>query len=127
MHRLGYGAMRITGRGIWGEPPDRDACIDTLQRLPQLGVNFIDSSNVYAEGHSEEFISMYSPGVGKVYDYQFWWSDGWDADSARSTAYVVDALIRFFAKQVPGATISGVQRMGGGASKEQLPCQITDF
>ena len=45
VHRLGYGAMRITGRGIWGEPADRDECIRTLQRLPQLGVNFIDTAD----------------------------------------------------------------------------------
>jgi pyridoxine 4-dehydrogenase len=56
VHRLGYGAMRITGRGIWGEPADRDECIRTLQRLPQLGVNFIDTADSYGPDVSERLI-----------------------------------------------------------------------
>jgi aryl-alcohol dehydrogenase-like predicted oxidoreductase len=39
VHRLGYGAMRITGEGIWGEPRDRAECLRTLKRLPELGIN----------------------------------------------------------------------------------------
>ena len=38
MHRLGYGAMRITGEGVWGEPKDRAECLRTLKRLPELGL-----------------------------------------------------------------------------------------
>ena len=44
VNRLGFGAMRITGRGIWGPPADRAECIRTLRRLPDLGVNFIDTA-----------------------------------------------------------------------------------
>jgi pyridoxine 4-dehydrogenase len=67
VHRLGYGAMRITGRGIWGEPPDRDACIDTLQRLPQLGVNFIDTADSYGPDVSERlFLDALAPYKGLV-------------------------------------------------------------
>ena len=56
IHRLGYGAMRVTGRGIWGEPEDREECLRTLRRLPELGVNFIDTADSYGPGVSEELI-----------------------------------------------------------------------
>jgi pyridoxine 4-dehydrogenase len=45
VNRLGYGAMRITGKGIWGEPADRAEALRTLKRLPDLGVNFIDTAD----------------------------------------------------------------------------------
>ncbi|MCV3768823.1 aldo/keto reductase [Rhizobium sp. TRM95796] len=56
VNRLGYGAMRITGRGIWGEPDDRDGALATLRRLPELGVNFIDTANSYGPDTSELLI-----------------------------------------------------------------------
>jgi pyridoxine 4-dehydrogenase len=56
VHRLGYGAMRITGDGIWGEPKDRAECLRTLQRLPDLGVNFIDTADSYGPDISEPLI-----------------------------------------------------------------------
>ena len=56
INRLGYGAMRITGRGIWGEPADRDACLAGLKRLPELGVNFIDTADSYGPDVSEPLI-----------------------------------------------------------------------
>jgi pyridoxine 4-dehydrogenase len=54
--RLGYGAMRITGRGIWGEPPDRDGAIRVLRRAVELGVDFIDTADSYGPFVSEELI-----------------------------------------------------------------------
>jgi aryl-alcohol dehydrogenase-like predicted oxidoreductase len=56
VHRLGFGAMRITGKGIWGQPADHDEAIRTLKRLPELGVNFIDTANSYGPDVSEELI-----------------------------------------------------------------------
>ena len=56
VHRLGYGAMRITGRGIWGDPEDRSEAIATLKRLPDLGVNFIDTADSYGPDVSEELV-----------------------------------------------------------------------
>ena len=56
VHRLGFGAMRITGRGIWGEPADRAEVLRTLRRLPDLGVNFIDTADSYGPNVSEELI-----------------------------------------------------------------------
>jgi aryl-alcohol dehydrogenase-like predicted oxidoreductase len=56
VHRLGFGAMRITGRGIWDEPEDREECIRTLKRLPQLGIDFIDTADSYGPAVSEELI-----------------------------------------------------------------------
>ena len=44
---LGYGAMRLTGPGIWGAPSDRKAALATLRRLPEIGVNFIDTADSY--------------------------------------------------------------------------------
>src|SRR5580704_8935849 len=54
--RLGYGAMRITGPGIWGVPLDIVAALRILKRLPDLGVNFIDTADSYGPGVSERLI-----------------------------------------------------------------------
>ena len=55
--RLGYGAMRITGDGIWGPPKDHQQAIDVLKRLPELGVDFIDTAESYGPYVSEELIA----------------------------------------------------------------------
>jgi aryl-alcohol dehydrogenase-like predicted oxidoreductase len=57
VNRLGFGAMRITGRGIWGDPPDRDDAKAVLRRAVELGVNFIDTANSYGPNVSEELIA----------------------------------------------------------------------
>ncbi len=57
VHRLGYGAMRITGPGVWGPPADHAEAIRTLKRLPELGVTFIDTANSYGPDVSEELIN----------------------------------------------------------------------
>jgi aryl-alcohol dehydrogenase-like predicted oxidoreductase len=54
--RLGFGAMRITGKGIWGEPADRDEALRVLRRLPELGVDFIDTADSYGPFVSEQLI-----------------------------------------------------------------------
>ena len=54
--RLGFGAMRITGHGIWGPPEDHDAAVAVLKRLPELGVDFIDTADSYGPNVSEELI-----------------------------------------------------------------------
>lgn len=56
VHRLGFGAMRITGSGIWGEPEDHDEAVLTLRRLPELGINFIDTADSYGPDVSERLI-----------------------------------------------------------------------
>ena len=56
INRLGFGAMRITGPGIWGPPTDHDEAIRTLKRLPELGVNFIDTADSYGPDVSEWLI-----------------------------------------------------------------------
>jgi aryl-alcohol dehydrogenase-like predicted oxidoreductase len=55
--RLGFGAMRITGKGVWGEPADRAEAIRVLRRAVELGVNFIDTADSYGPGVSEELIA----------------------------------------------------------------------
>ena len=55
--RLGFGAMRITGKGIWGFPENREQAIRTLQRAVELGVNFIDTADSYGPYTSEELIA----------------------------------------------------------------------
>lgn len=57
VNRLGYGAMRITGDGIWGEPPDRDRAKAALRRAVELGVNFIDTADSYGPDVSETLIA----------------------------------------------------------------------
>jgi pyridoxine 4-dehydrogenase len=55
--RLGFGAMRITGEGIWGEPADRAEAIRVLRRAVELGINFIDTADSYGPNVSEEIIA----------------------------------------------------------------------
>lgn len=57
INRLGFGAMRITGKGIWGEPENRDEAIKVLKRAVELGVNFIDTADSYGPNVSEELIA----------------------------------------------------------------------
>jgi pyridoxine 4-dehydrogenase len=56
INRLGFGAMRITGKGIWGPPEDRPEVMRTLKRVPELGINFIDTADSYGPDVSEELI-----------------------------------------------------------------------
>jgi aryl-alcohol dehydrogenase-like predicted oxidoreductase len=57
INRLGYGAMRVTGPGIWGPPADRSAALATLRRTVELDVNLIDTADSYGPGTSEELIA----------------------------------------------------------------------
>ncbi|HEX3459976.1 MAG TPA: aldo/keto reductase [Acidimicrobiales bacterium] len=56
VHRLGFGAMRITGPGIWGEPADRAECVRVLRRAVELGVDLIDTADSYGPEVSEDII-----------------------------------------------------------------------
>jgi pyridoxine 4-dehydrogenase len=56
IHRLGFGAMRITGKGIWGPPEDKPEAIRTLKRLPELGIDFVDTADSYGPDVSEQLI-----------------------------------------------------------------------
>jgi pyridoxine 4-dehydrogenase len=57
VNRLGYGAMRITGPGVWGPPADKKSALTTLRRAIELGVNLIDTADSYGPGTSEELIA----------------------------------------------------------------------
>ncbi|PJJ60549.1 aldo/keto reductase [Hymenobacter chitinivorans] len=67
VNRMGYGAMRITGEGIWGPPQDHAESIRVLQRAVELGINFIDTADSYGPNVSEELIAEalhpYAPGL----------------------------------------------------------------
>ena len=56
VNRLGFGAMRLTGKGVWGPPADRDECVRVLRRAVELGVNFIDTADSYGPYISERII-----------------------------------------------------------------------
>jgi len=56
VNRLGFGAMRLTGKGVWGPPTDRDECVRVLRRAAELGVNFIDTADSYGPYISEDII-----------------------------------------------------------------------
>ncbi len=68
VNRLGYGAMRITGKGIWGPPADKSAALATLRRAVELGVNLIDTADSYGPAISEELIAeaLYPYAAGLV-------------------------------------------------------------
>jgi aryl-alcohol dehydrogenase-like predicted oxidoreductase len=57
VRRLGFGAMRITGQGIWGDPPDRERARAVLRRVLELGVNLIDTADAYGPAVSEQLIA----------------------------------------------------------------------
>jgi pyridoxine 4-dehydrogenase len=57
VHRLGFGAMRLTGEGIWGPPKDRKAALAVLRRAVELEINFIDTADSYGPNVSEELIA----------------------------------------------------------------------
>src|SRR5579875_1945890 len=57
VYRLGFGAMRLTGPGIWGPPKDKQESIAVLRRAVELGVNFIDTADSYGPNVSEELIA----------------------------------------------------------------------
>jgi aryl-alcohol dehydrogenase-like predicted oxidoreductase len=67
VNRLGFGAMRVTGSGIWGAPPDHDAAIALLRQVVEAGVNFIDTADSYGPSVSEqllgEALAPYAAGV----------------------------------------------------------------
>jgi pyridoxine 4-dehydrogenase len=67
VNRMGYGAMRITGKGVWGPPENRAAALQTLRRAVELGVNLIDTADSYGPNVSEELIAEalapYPPGL----------------------------------------------------------------
>jgi aryl-alcohol dehydrogenase-like predicted oxidoreductase len=56
VHRLGFGAMQLTGEGVWGEPKDRDECLRVLRRAVELGIDFIDTADSYGPFVSERLI-----------------------------------------------------------------------
>jgi pyridoxine 4-dehydrogenase len=68
VHRLGFGAMRLTGEGIWGPPKDRNKALAVLRRAVELDVNFIDTADSYGPNVSEELIAeaLYPYPVGLV-------------------------------------------------------------
>jgi pyridoxine 4-dehydrogenase len=57
INRLGFGAMRVTGEGIWGPPKDKDNAIKVLKRAVEFGINFIDTADAYGPNVSEELIA----------------------------------------------------------------------
>ena len=86
LNRMGYGAMRITGPGIWGDPPDPEASKDVLRRVVELGVNFIDTAAAYeaSERLIGEALSPYPDGVvvaTKAGHYRTG-PDQWEIDSS---------------------------------------------
>ncbi len=66
VNRLGYGAMRITGKGIWGNPSDIDEALAVLRRVVELGVDFIDTADSYGPYVSEELIARALSPYGDV-------------------------------------------------------------
>ena len=66
VQRLGYGAMRITGKGVWGYPEDRDEALAVLRRAVELGIDFIDTADSYGPYVSEELIAQALHPYGNV-------------------------------------------------------------
>jgi pyridoxine 4-dehydrogenase len=56
VHRLGFGTMQLTGKGVWGEPRDRNECIAVLRKCLDLGINLLDTADSYGPYVAEELI-----------------------------------------------------------------------
>jgi len=67
VNRLGFGAMRVVGKGIWGPPADRAEALKTLRRLPDLGVDFIDTADSYGPDFSEDLIREALAPYGQIH------------------------------------------------------------
>jgi len=67
VNRLGFGAMRITGPGVWGAPRDRQAALDVLRSLSGVGINFVDTADSYGPNVSEELIREALHPYGKIH------------------------------------------------------------
>jgi pyridoxine 4-dehydrogenase len=67
VHRLGFGAMRITGPGIWGEPEDPDEAKAVLRRAVELGINLIDTADIYGPEVSERLIARHYIPIPRVW------------------------------------------------------------
>ena len=65
--RLGFGAMRVVGRGVWGPPEDRAQALRTLRRLPELGVDFVDTADSYGPDFSEDLIRAALHPYGEIH------------------------------------------------------------
>ncbi|MGB6676011.1 MAG: aldo/keto reductase [Terriglobales bacterium] len=102
VHRLGFGAMRLTGEGIWGAPKDRKGALAVLRRAVELGVNFIDTADSYGPHISEELIAeaLYPYPKGLVIATKGGWNrpgpNQWthDSSSAHLRAAVEGSLKR---------------------------------
>jgi pyridoxine 4-dehydrogenase len=102
VHRLGYGAMRLTGEGIWGPPKDRKAALAVLRRAVELGVNFIDTADSYGPYVNEELIAeaLFPYPAGLVIATKGGWKrpgpNQWthDATPSHLRAAVEDSLTR---------------------------------
>ena len=87
VHRLGFGAMRLTGEGIWGPPKDRDEALVVLRRAVELDINFIDTADSYGPNVSEELIAeaLYPYQAGLVIATKGGWNrpgpDQWTHDA----------------------------------------------
>src|SRR6188508_1367773 len=57
VHRLGFGAMRVTGKGIWGPPPDHDVALAVLRRVRELALDFVDTADSYGPEVSENLLA----------------------------------------------------------------------
>jgi len=67
VNRLGFGAMRVVGKGIWGPPADRAEALKTLRRLPELGVDLIDTADSYGPDFSEDLIREALAPYGQIH------------------------------------------------------------
>ena len=124
VHRLGYGAMRITGRGIWGEPADRAEALRTLKRLPELGINFIDTADAYGPDVSEKLIRealhpygdilvATKGGFARTGPDQGFRSDGLNISSSRPTRACVNSGLN---KSACGSFIASIRKRRGTSS-----------
>ena len=96
VNRMGFGAMRVTGEGIWGDPPDRDRAFATLRRAIELGVNFIDTADSYGPHVSEELIreALHPYPKRTCYRHQGWAYPTWpkQVGSPRQTGLSAPAM-----------------------------------
>jgi aryl-alcohol dehydrogenase-like predicted oxidoreductase len=94
VNRIGYGAMCITGTGIWGPPADKSAALATLGRAVELDIDLIDTADSYGPGMSEELIAeaLHPYPAGLVIATKGGWEPGFQSAEAQSAVNIVQVV-----------------------------------
>jgi len=127
VHRLGFGAMRVVGPGVWGEPADPSQSIKLLRRVVELGVDFIDTASVYGPHVSEHLIrEALHPYPGHLLITTKGGQTQPCLDPPSSTKVVSPSVVSVCLAPSPKTTVAGLHTVRSSALAGVLPCHLLD-